>query len=162
MFGIAYILWNVQNVPSYTPTSAKSENIYTNTEYGFRFTYPQGWHLGDNNFERGTFQLFNYSESEASGSVFPVGTNKIEARISANNTYGTSDDYPQKTRTVTEVNIAGQKATRMEVELIGGEKILSYTISLPQNNGEFLAITIYGDSSNFYVLEELIADIEWL
>lgn len=174
LFGGGYLLWNIQNKsnnsaqeePSNTEQISKeSKNTYTDEKYGFRFVYPQGWRIGDNRIDYGTLQLFNYSAAQASGKGgFPGdgGMNKIEAAISANNAYGSSDDYPEKSRTTAEVTVAGQKATRTEVELAGGEKMIFYAVPLPKHPGKFFGVTIYGDPSNFHVLDEIIASIEWL
>ncbi len=144
----------------YKNTDEKS--IYVNQKYGIQFTYPQTWRVVDNILGRGIFQLFNYSEFGASGSVFAVGTNKIEAVVGTNDMYGSSDDYPEKTRMVTEIEVVGQKTIRTEIELIGGEKILHYAVSLPKHSGKFFSVAIYGDPLNFYILDELIASIEWI
>ncbi|MCR4330266.1 MAG: hypothetical protein NUV49_00020 [Patescibacteria group bacterium] len=146
-------------------TNDNGKNSYINNRYNFKFTYPQEWRVGDNSLGYGTFQLFNYPESIANGksSFSPDnGMNKIEAGISASGLYGSSDDYPEKTRTAKEIEIAGQTAIRTEVELAGGERILSYVIPLPIIPQKSLSITIYGDPSNFRVLDEIIASFEWV
>ncbi len=39
---------------------------------------------------------------------------------------------------------------------------LGYLIPLMNADGKFLAITIFGDPSNFYILQDLIASFEWV
>lgn len=139
------------------------QNIYTSNKYGIKFTYPQGWRVGDNHLGYGTFQLFNYDVSQAGGkSLFPKGQNKIEASILSNNIYGTSTDYPEKGRVVKQVLVAGQVATRFDIELVGGEKILSYIVSLPSTSEKYFSINMYGDPLNFHILDEVVGSITWL
>jgi len=137
-------------------------SVYTNEEYGFQFIYPEGWYIGDNNLGRGTLQLFNYQESEASVSFFSQGMNKIEAVVVADNPYESSSDYPDAIREITEVNVVGQKSSRVEIELTNLEKMIGYLIPLENHDGKYIAITIYGDPSNFYVLEEIVASLTLL
>ena len=139
------------------------QNIYTSDKYGIKFTYPKELRAGDNHLGYGTFQLFNYDVSQAGGkSLFPKGQNKIEASIVSSNIYGTSDDYPEKGRTIKQVLVAGQTATRFEIELARGEKILSYIVSLPSTSGKYLSINMYGDPLNFHILDEVVRSIVWL
>lgn len=137
------------------------QNVYASEKYNLRFTYPQGWRVGDNHLGYGTFQLFNF-RSELYQKGFQKGQNKIEAGIGSGNTYGTSSDYPEKTRVAKDVVVSGKLATRFEIELMGGEKILSYITALPNFSNKYLGITIYGDPLNFYVLDDLVKSIEWL
>jgi len=118
--------------------------------------------MGNNDLGRGSLQFFNYDESKSSKSVFSTGTNKIEAVVVTTSPYVPSSDYPEKTHSVTEVTIAGRKAYRVEVELVGGERMLGYLIPLQNTNGKSLAITIYGDPANFYVLGNLLNSFEWI
>ena len=121
--------------------------------------------VGDNHLGYGTFQLFKYAnllESRDDGFSGEGSINKIEAGISASNSYGTSTDYPEKERITKEVVVAGQPAIRFEVELSGGQKILSYSILLPTMIDKYLSIVIYGDSSNFHILDEIVKSIEWM
>ncbi|OHA17560.1 MAG: hypothetical protein A3H57_00775 [Candidatus Taylorbacteria bacterium RIFCSPLOWO2_02_FULL_43_11] len=137
-------------------------NVYTNNKFGFTFTYPKEWHVGDNHLGYGTFQLFNYDESNASGSVFAKGWNKIEAGIVSNSDYGSSDEYPEKSRKEIPMEVRGQPSTTTEVTLIGGEKIYSYSILLPSVPDSHLSIAMYGDPLNFYVLDELVQSMTWI
>jgi hypothetical protein len=136
--------------------------IYENQEFGFSFTYPEGWRLGDNNLGRGTLQLFNYQEQAENGSTFSKGLNKIEAVVIENDSYESSDDYPEERQEKTEVIIAGKKVTRVVTELNGGERTLSYLIPLIETDSKSLLITIYGDPANFNVLDNVILTFEWV
>lgn len=144
-------------------TTTANTMLYTSKKYNFQLIYPQGWNVGDNHLGYGTFQLFNYDLSQALGkSFFPKGHNKIEAVISTSDLDEISDIYSEKKRVEKEVVVAGQKATRVEVELLGGEKILIYIISLPTTSSQYLNISIYGDSSNFHVLDEMVESLVFL
>jgi len=139
-------------------------NVYTNNKYGFSFTFPQGWRVGDNHLGYGTFQIFNYPESQAmERGGFPTNSkmNKIEAGISDSSAYEISLIYPEATRTIKNVVISGQNSVRTEIELVGGEKILSYSIPLFSIDNQFLVISIYGDPSNFVVIDNLVKSINF-
>jgi hypothetical protein len=58
-----------------------------------------------------------------------------------------------------DVEVTGSNCSRFEVELVGGEKILSYGIPLGETEGKYLNISIYGDPSNFSVLDTLVKSI---
>lgn len=135
--------------------------VYTSEKYGFRFSYPQEWHVGSDNLGAGALQLFNYTESEATGSKFSPGMNKIEAVVVVGNPYESTSDYPEKDRQTTEVSVAGREAIRTEIEFLDGQKILGYLIPLNNDSGN-LAITMYGDPENFYALENLVAGFEFI
>lgn len=138
------------------------KNIYTNKKYGFSFSYPKDWHVGDNHLGYGTLQLFNYDQGKVTGgSVFGVGQSKIELTISDFGSYSDSTDYPEKQRIEKGATVDGQPATIYERELVGGEKISSYLISFPAITDKYLSINMYGDSSNFYILEEMVKSLKW-
>lgn len=156
-------LINENEYAGVTSINKDRKYTYTSKRYNFKFTYPSGWWVSDNRLGYGTLQILNYDISKANGgSIFPKGHNKIEATISSSNTYGISSDYPEKIRERREVIVAGQSGFRSEIELTGGEKILSYAIALPSNPNQYFSITIYGDPLNFYILDDLIKSIEWL
>ena len=139
-----------------------SQNVYTNNKYGFQFVYPKEWRVGDNHLGYGTFQIFNYDESEANGkSFFSEGHNKIEVVITSNRTENTSPDYPEEKRITRSVIISGQPSTRYEIQLTGGQKIFSYIILLPTHSDKYLGLRMYGDPSNFYVLDDLVKSLKW-
>lgn len=140
----------------------QEQNLYKNETYGFSFNYPQDWHIGIDNLGRGPVQFFNYEETNEREVLFSSGRNKIEAVIVKNNPFKESNDYPEKLHVEIEASIAGRKATRTEIELIGGEKMLGYLVPLPNDENKSLAITIYGDPDNFYILENIIDNFEWL
>jgi hypothetical protein len=146
-------------------TSTTNMMLYTSKKYNFQFAYPQGWIVNDNRLGYGTFQLLNYDVSKAPPkSFFPKGYNKIEVDIRTSDLEETSDVYSEKKRIKKEIIVAGQNATRVEIELLGGEKILTYVISLPttSSHSQYLNMRIYGDSSNFYVLEKMIESLVFL
>ena len=63
-------------------SSTNENNLYTNKKFGVSFVFPsKGWYIGDNHLGYGTFQLFNYDESAASGKGFLALQNKIELTI---------------------------------------------------------------------------------
>lgn len=145
-------------------TSTKGVLLYTNEKVGVSFLFPQGWHLGNNLLGNGLLQLLNYDVGNYSGKGFsPNGEiNKIEAVIDTSNKYEQSSDYPAKSVKEQQVEIAGQKATRTDVELVGGEKERIYYIPMPSTPEKFLSIVIFGDISNFYMLDNLVKSIQWM
>lgn len=167
----------VPPAPSNVPTNTvnKSENfvgnisagigdqlLYSNEKLGLTFAFPKNWYAGDNSLGSGYLQLFNYDVSQATGkSVFPAGHNKIEAIIGTSNKYEQSSDYPAKLVNEQQLEVNGQKATRTDVELAGGEKERIYYIPIPTTPEKFLSIVIFGDTSNFYVLDDLVKSIRW-
>jgi hypothetical protein len=135
-------------------TKNGSTSTYKSDKYKFSFSYPTLWRIGDNRIGHGTFQLFNYDPSKiVGGSVFKKGMNKIEAVIITD----PSGFFSEDTGNLVEVTIAGQKAYKLEYD--GG---ISYTIALPSHPGKYLGISIYGDPSNYSILENLVEDITWL
>jgi hypothetical protein len=154
------------NVEEYVGVISKStdgRHVYTSAKYGFQITYPQGWYVGDNHLGYGTLQLYNYDYQKAEKEGFPPrdSVNKIEAGISTSNTYASSTDYPEKTRQTKQVTIAGQTANVDDVELVGGEKIRAYFIPLLTMPGKYLGINIYGNPTNFHILDEIMRSFEW-
>lgn len=141
----------------FTDKSATADwKTYISKEFGLKFDYPNNWREGNKNINDhgGVFQLFNYSELN-SGSNFLKGMNKIEMTIIGNPlTY-----FPHPENAV-ETMFAGQKAYRFQDASIGSS--LSYTISLPSYPGKYLVATIYGDSVNYDVLEEILKSLMWL
>lgn len=140
--------------------------LYTSRGIGLKFTFPKEWHLGVNTLGdtsgNGYLQLFNYDEAKAAGkSVFPVGNNKIEATIVANDVYEQPSDYPAKFVNEKQIDVAGQKVKEINVELVGGEKGQIYYIPIPTAPGKFLSMVIFGDVSNFFVLDNLVKSIQW-
>lgn len=143
-------------------TSTNTSNAYFSKKYGVSFLFPNTWHVGDNSLGFGTLQLFNYNESIASKDFSPTGeTNKIEAVISDSNTNPASTYYPEKQRTSKEVTVDGRNATIFDVELVGGQKIRTYYVSLPTMSGKYLAISIYGGVQNFHVLDEIVSSLKF-
>lgn len=169
VIGGIYFIFADSNVPANSSLDSNSQNeistaggVYTSEEYGFRFSYPDDWYMGNGDLERGTLQFFNYDKSKASGAVFSAGTNKIEAIVVAVSPYEPSSDYPEKTHMTTKTVVGGREASRIEVELVGGEKMLGYLIPLANTNGKFLAIAIYGDPLNFRILEDIVTGFGWM
>ena len=148
-------------------TTTTNTMLYTSKKYNLQFTYPLGWNVGDNHLGYGTFQLLNYDVSKAPPkSFFPKGYNKIEATISTSDLQDILQDisevYSENKKMRKEIIVAEQKATRIEIELLGGEKILFYVISLPTTSPQYLNMSIYGDSSNFHVLDEMVESLVFL
>ncbi len=147
-------------------TTTSGQTSYVNKNMGLTFEFPQDWHLGMNTLGdasgHGYLQLFNYDEHQADGkSVFSEGHNKIEAGISSEDTYGTSSDYPEKSRVTKKITVSGQPATLVDIEL-GGQNIRNYSIELPSSSGKLFSISIYGDPKNFEVLDNLIKSFKWI
>ncbi|MHB1163270.1 MAG: hypothetical protein ACYCZZ_01955 [Minisyncoccota bacterium] len=149
-------------------TTTSGQNIYTNTKYGFQFIYPQGWRVGDNHLGYGTFQLFNYPDTEpgASSKGFAKNENKIEAavgNISINSAMSSppNSNYATSSSELVSLGSAGQNILRTDAELFGGEKFRTYLLPLKNMPNESLQISIYGDPSNFYVLDNLVKSIVW-
>ncbi|MDB5239373.1 MAG: hypothetical protein JWO00_708 [Candidatus Parcubacteria bacterium] len=166
-----FINSNVENdTPTYliqyqgtTSTDAVGNTIYTNKRLGLTFIYPKGWHMGSNALGLGSLQLFNYDESQYAGENFPLteNINKIEAAISATSTYGISQEISEKSRQHSTLIINGQNVTRDDVEFVSGQKIRIYYIPVPQNQDEYLSVIIYGNPSNFSVLDGIIKTVTW-
>ncbi len=145
-------------------TTTSGQLLYTNSKVALKFSFPQGWHLGSNTLGYGALQLFNYDENIASskdGFDPNTKTNKIEAMISSENSY-TNTEYPEKTRERKEIRINNQKIIRENIEFEYGAKLRFYSIPVPNENGKFLSIVIYGNSANFYILDDLVKSLEWL
>lgn len=152
-------------------TDASGQNVYTNNKYGFQFTYPQGWRVGNNILGMpygGSLQLFNYADTEpnASSRGFTKGENKIEAAIidsSASSAilFSDSSDYPTKSRELISLRLAKETVAGINAELIGGRKYRTYLLQHPNMPGKSLGISISGDPSNFYVLDDLVRSIMW-
>lgn len=162
---------NIEETPSGTVATTTGGNmLYRNEKLGVQFTFPSNWHLGTNTIGNvsghGYMQLFNYNENQAVGkSIFPEGYNKIEAVVGERSFFSEepSSDYPEQSRNTEEVVIAKQKATKVDITLMGGQKIRTYNVPLPNPVGDYiLKINIYGDPDNFYVLDQLVNSIEWL
>lgn len=155
-----------ENIDEYVGSISSTkdgDNIYTSQKYKLRFIYPKSWSIGDNHLGDGTFQIFNYDESHKTGkSIFLKGQNKIEVVIEEKNIDATSSDYLNEKVMKNSFTFFGQPATKVEVELIGGHKVLYYFISLPNFTNKYLRLSIYGDPSNFYILDNLIKHLTWL
>lgn len=137
-------------------TSSGTLRSYTSKEYGFHFQFPgMGWYVGDNHLGYGTFQLSSNDPTTADGKDFVSGSvNKIEMAIVQNNANATSTDYPEVSRSEKMVVVAGQKSKVFDIELQQGN-IRSYYIPLPQKPSLFLVMSIYGNVSNFHLLDEI-------
>ena len=143
-----------------TDVLSTEDTTYINKVYKFKLIYPARWRIQDSSDE--LLQFYNYPLSEAiEGSVFLERNNKIEIYIGENNVFESSDDYPESTRTETSSKILGQSARRIETILISGDKILGYAFSI-HNSNKILNISIYGDTLNFKILDDMIRTIEWI
>lgn len=135
-------------------TKTSTTSIYTTNKYKLSFSYPSSWIIGDNLIGYGTFQLFNYDTSEViGGSVFKKGMNKIEAVIIND----PSGFFSESIENVIKTKIVGQKTYKLKSD-IG----ISYAIELPSHPGKYLGISIYGDPTNYSVLESLVQSIGWI
>ena len=139
-------------------SSSQGFNSYTSTKYGFTFTYPADWRVGDNEIGYGTLQLLNYDPATAEGKGgFPLGDNKIEAGILGNDAAGYVG-LPNWRHVGEHTVLAGIDMWRFDPD-ISDYGILTYIVTLPSNN--YLGISMYGDSSNFHVLDDAIATLRW-
>lgn len=156
---------NVNGHAGIVSTSTNGKPLYTNSKVGLKFVFPQGWHVGNDFLGYGSLQLFNYDETKAPGKGgFPSdeGINKIEAIVTDNSVSDSATpDYPEKSRKTTQANVAGQTATLEDIEFVSQGKIRTYYVPLSNTQGKFLSITIFGDPSNFQVLDEIVQSIEW-
>ena len=146
-------------------TRTDGQQVYTNARYGFQFAYPKGWLVGDNSLGYSTLQLSNYDISKADGKDFNNengGRNKIEAYISDDDADKPSEFYPETNRKEKQVVVTGQSSIYREIELIGNDKVNSYTITLPNTDNKYLRISIYGDQANFSILDKVVGSIVWL
>jgi hypothetical protein len=160
---ISQIPVNIDEYIGTISSNVDGQNMYTSNKYNFQFIYPEEWRVGDNHLGYGTFQIFNYKESEATEtSVFQKGRNKVEIAITSNNTVDTSPEYPEMNRITKEIMVNGQPATRFEIEMTGGGKILSYKILIPTISNKYVSMSIYGDSSNFHILDEIVKSLIWI
>lgn len=147
-------------------TTTDNQLMYKNELLGLSFIFPIDWHIGHNELktEGGYLQLFNYDQTKSNEkSIFPVGHNKIEIVILKNN-YPNEEslsDYPEKTRIKEKLNISDQEVVRTKIELVSGQKFVSYSIPIPNGNESIAHITIYGDQNNFDVLDDLVKSIKW-
>ena len=145
-------------------TTTDGQHLYASKKYGLQFEYPQGWYVGDNQLGYGTLQFFNYDEStmERGELTKSYKLNKIEASIGNNSHYGTSDIYPEKMRDAQSLKIAGQSATRESITFNDGARALFYSIPIPQLTGTYFDVVIYGNASNFSVLDNLMSTLYWV
>lgn len=155
----------VQNVNEYAGTISTSTNdqlVYTNNKIGLTFTFPLGWHVGDNNLGVGSLQLLNYDETGLVPPGFQKGMNKIEAVITSN-TSSTPDtgDYPKETIKSTTVQMGKQNVVKEVTNYndSANQQFVTYYIPVPSQLGKYLTISIFGDPANFAVLDNLVASI---
>jgi len=116
----------------------KHLETYSNEKYGFIFSYPQDWNAKAENSE--LIQLYNYSkigDQTLSENVL----NKVEVVIIEEKNYEESSDYPEENKSISDTVIGGQNAKKVEVELIGGEKINSYYVQIPSIN-KYISLSI--------------------
>lgn len=154
-------------------TDANGNNVYTSLKYRLSFTYPKGWHVGDNHLGYGTLQLLNYDENTVSPKdSFGVDSkiNKIEAGIGNGDPEDVvskivvkdpSADYPVEKFSNVHLVIGGQSAIKTTIELVGGEKDVTYSIPLKSMPNMFLGITIYGDPTKFPILDQIVQSLKF-
>ncbi|HVS79817.1 MAG TPA: hypothetical protein VHF05_02470 [Candidatus Paceibacterota bacterium] len=152
-----------QNNESLTGTVTSTTNgqfIYRNDKIGIQFVFPAGWHIGSDSLNNGTLQLFNYDE-RMPRKGFSQGMNKIEADINTHNVYFNTE-YPEKASSTKQITVAGQKSVQEDLELATGLKIRAYFIPMPSQPDLYFGIAVYGDPSNFYVLDNLVQSLSWV
>lgn len=161
---------NATNYAGIISTNASGQRVYTNDKYGFQFTYPANWRVGDNALgmpNGGTLQLLNSSKEDVGQSHgFARGENKIEAAVintesSSAMLSSSNPDSPAKSIEPISLSVLNGTITGVNVELIGGEKSRTYSIPLRAAPDKSLLITIYGEASNFYALDTLVKSITW-
>ena len=118
----------------------------------------------------GTLEFFNYDTSTSSGSVFGVGQNKIEAGVGVGSPnevvskiviQDQTSDYPIEKSSNRGIIIDGQPAIKNIVELIGGQKYVTYYILIRHLPNVSLGITIYGDPANSPILDQVVKSIRF-
>jgi hypothetical protein len=145
-------------------TSTDNQLVYSNSSLGLAFNFPLGWHVGDNNLGHGSFQLFNYDETGAVSTSFQKGMNKIELLIStASSSPSELGDYPKESIKSSKVTIGNTEALKQIISLndTSHQQIVSYYIPIPSKAGQYLVATMFGDSTNFGVLDILVSSIQW-
>jgi hypothetical protein len=152
---------DMNNYHGQITTNAQRENVYTSSKYGLSFTYPKEWDVSQNNLGYGALQITNYDISTSDGRSFRPGQNKLEAAIVTTSTVSSSPDFPDEKQRSTQVTLAGVTATRTEVFLSEGVEFLNYHIPLPSLQGQYLTISIFGDTSNFSILDRIMRSIEF-
>ncbi len=152
-----------QIVPSIDQVSEISgkQKLYENKQLSLRFNFPDSWHLGSDTLSdtsrHGHLQLFNYDESSASSKSFLSSQNKIEVTIADNYQITASSDYPKKSRIESAIPVIGGAATRTDITLVDGQ---SYRVIVIPMKSDFLRMVIYGDPTNFGVLDLLLKSID--
>lgn len=146
-------------------TTTSGQNVYTSTKYGFQFTYPIEWHVEDN--IPGYVQLSNSNRPDLGQTRgFAKGENKIEVSIingsdSSAKLFSETPDYPIKSRESISLNLAGATVPGVNVELVRGDNVRIFVVPLLHMPEKSLMIVIYGDPSNFHVLNDLVKSITW-
>jgi hypothetical protein len=151
------------NGPGTISTTTDGYLLYTDNKAGFKFRFPQGWHIGSGARGHGDFQLYNYDETLHVKDRFAADAriNKISGGIGSSSSF-VNDEYPEKARRVENVEINNQKAIREDIELIGGERFRLYFMPVPSEEDRFLSMSIAGDPTNFHVLDQIAQSLEWL
>ncbi len=131
--------WNSTSTASLLSTTTSTE--YRNTYRNIKFMIPTGWSMlkdsvDDNSYKIGQFQLFNYAiNSDSKG--LAKGQNKIEGMI-----------------IVSELDVASS------TEIFdGGMTIKTYFLPLSKETNTYLSLSIYGDVTNFNILDMLSKQI---
>ncbi len=146
-------------------TTTSGQHSYTNTLYGFQFTYPGGWRVGENSLN--FVQLYNFPLSTAAYDAkgFAKNQNKVEAAVADSVSTAPSSgapDYVPISLQRTQITVANEIATRTDTEFAGGLKIRTYLLPIGPTPNKSLSISIYGDSANFGVLDEIVRSITWV
>jgi len=160
-----YVL-RLQQEASTTPQSPAKQSTpgqYVSERFGFSFTYPKDWYVETDRLDSGAtngsayVQMYNYDRSNLDDTPgWGAGHNKIEFSISSN---GSGDVTGGTTNVGTTVELDGVSALR--VDTTGDGNWVTYSVPLRMGERKFLNMTIYGDRSNFYILDNIMATLKW-
>lgn len=163
------------SLPGSLATSTTGELVYTNEQYGFRFTVPPPFYrIGDDNVVDGTLQFFNYPDVEQGKGGPRPGKWKIEAGISdlkmfaSTSAEGRDGDASRLISQDKEfVTVDGQEAVRVtEHHTPYNTVYYNYSIMLPYSTSTTFSIGSFvpGKESPevMQALDKLIATFEWL
>jgi hypothetical protein len=142
-------------------SDASGNNTYTSPKYGISFTYPKGWHIDSNSLGYGTLRLINFDVRANEQRDFAPGQNKIEVNIDTHPSVEYSPDYPNEKHEITRVEIGGIRTVRTVVFLSEGLEFLNYIIPIPALKEKYLTMSMWGDSANFYVLDQVARSIKF-
>ncbi len=150
-------------VELFNPTIISKWKTYTDTTYKLSFNYPDTWIVADANLNGGTFQLFNYDYNKFVGKmeVFDEGTTKIEMFVTEDilstflePSYDSLASDPICNYTCYKMISEGNSDNKLD-------KTITYIFEMPTRKGTFIFITLYGDNSLKWVLEEMVKSLRF-